>query len=119
MATVENITKTDVYEPPLDYTFKCLTSVVDCLEEDPRGNDSGVSRPMRKSPQRQGSPSGNQEHVPMVKRRTNAVRLSNNVIHEWKDFSSTMSTIIEDPCTAIDGLTFPSMISLQLIHACW
>ena len=56
----------------------------------------------------------NTEPVP-VPRRTNAVRFSNNVISEWKDFSKTMEKIIEDPRTAIEwiDLSFNDMSSID------
>jgi len=75
------------YEPPLDYTFMCLTAASDCLEEEPRDGST--------SPRKQRNVNGEVKGV--TKRRTNAIRLSNNVITDWSDFTSTVEKLVENP----------------------
>ncbi|XP_057314077.1 leucine-rich repeat-containing protein 51-like [Hydractinia symbiolongicarpus] len=76
------------FEPPLDFTFMCLTSVADCLEEQPRDTTPEKSKTQT-----------SQEHKQQeaIKRKTNAIRLSNNVITEWRELSSTVQKLVENP----------------------
>lgn len=74
-------------DPPLDFSFKCLTCFADCFHEEPRDETKPFRLP------------GviNDDGSAIVKRNTNVVRFCNNVICDWKDFMSTMNTIVEDP----------------------
>ncbi|XP_065058241.1 leucine-rich repeat-containing protein 51-like [Rhopilema esculentum] len=75
-------------KPPLDYTFMCLTSVKECLDEDPRGLIQ-----VQKNDDKKAS----SEQVEKKKHDTTAIRLSNNLITEWSDFSQCISDIIIEP----------------------
>lgn len=96
------------YEPPLDFTFKCLTTFLDCLEEDPR-----TTKETKKDNDR-SSPLSPKLSKTAVKRRTNAIRLSNNVLTDWNDFSETIEKLISNP----DGiewidLSFNDMVTID------
>ncbi|XP_066919797.1 leucine-rich repeat-containing protein 51-like [Clytia hemisphaerica] len=103
---------------PLDYTFMCLTSFSDCLEEEPRG-----SKPLKSK-----EPIIEDDGEQVRKRKTNALRLSNNVLTEWGGFLDTVEKIVENPAdlewidvsfndlTTIDSclLSFPKLKVLYL-----
>jgi len=74
------------FSKPLDYTFMCLTSISDCLEEEPR--ETNGQKPSRKETGLLDGPK---------KRKTNAIRLSNNVLTEWGNFSTIIEKIVENP----------------------
>ena len=82
----------DLYEPPLDYSFKCLTSFIDCLEEDPRNTKPNSTKT---SPRSEVSKVSSATDV--MKRNTNAIRFSNNVINDWKEFTSTVEKVVTNP----------------------
>jgi len=113
---IERTSKTsssgEVFEPPLDYSFKCLTSIIDCLEEEPR-DDSRKSKSTREVPSPQVAKVSSANEI--TKRRTNAVRLSNNVINEWKEFSPTLEKLVVDPYEAIEwiDLSFNDMTTID------
>ncbi|XP_065670658.1 leucine-rich repeat-containing protein 51 isoform X2 [Hydra vulgaris] len=78
------MTRLQNFEEPLDYTFMCLTTIGDCLEEESRNHNFKKIKPS----------AGSKGHE-IIKKRTNAIRLSNNVLIDWKDFLNTVSKLVE------------------------
>eukprot|EP00794_Sanderia_malayensis_P006922 gene6922-7700_t len=80
-------------QPPLDFTFMCLTSVAECLDESPRWkNSKGEKKNIVKE-----TKDAEKETKEKKKYKTNAIRLSNNVISDWTAFSTTVAELVEEP----------------------
>ena len=98
-----------VYQPPLDFTFKCLTSVPDCLEEDPRQKGNAISNHPLQPP----NSSSSQRPI----HRTKGIRFSNNVINDWRDFSATLNSLIDNPGETLEWIDM-SFNDLPCISPC-
>ncbi|XP_066555307.1 leucine-rich repeat-containing protein 51 [Amia ocellicauda] len=68
-----------MYAPPVDFSFKCLSTMADALSEEP---SSGV-RPVHQNPD--------------GKFCSKALRLNNNILSELSGFTSTVTALMDDP----------------------
>ena len=76
------------YVPPLDFSFKGVSTFPEVMEEEPRPRTTNVTR----SPKRDDTTQG-----PATKSDSKSIRLNNNSLENWDGITNTISGLLAKP----------------------